>query len=99
MDSRANNTLEGTQLQRKLYQDVDVLNSVCRMQYWKKQYKYKMTPENHWNLLINYLYGILTLVTWKTLAENAPGHSSVRLIANFLAIHNSTYRTLNKQIL
>lgn len=36
MDSRANNTLEGTQLQRKLYQDVDVLNSVCRMQYWKK---------------------------------------------------------------
>lgn len=51
------------------------------------------------NLLVDNLYGILTLMAGQALADNAPGHAANGLVAHLLAIDDATDGTLNEQVL
>lgn len=49
--------------------------------------------------LVHNLYRILSFMAGQTFRYNYPRHRSLRLVADFLAIHDPTHRTLDVHVL
>lgn len=56
-------------------------------------------PQAHSHLLVNNLYGVLTLVSWQILANYAPRHAANGLIADLLAVNDAANRALDEKVL